>query len=52
LVEGLHPGTVYNFTVVAVNEEGPSEPSIITQLATLDEGMYIINLSTYKCIRL
>ncbi len=37
-IGGLHPGVVYNFSVVAHNEFGVSEPSVVTGLATLDEG--------------
>ncbi len=37
-ISGLHPGTVYNFSIVATNEIGDSEPSDVTGLATLDEG--------------
>ncbi len=37
-IGGLHPGVEYNFSVVAYNEIGVSEPSVVTGLATLDEG--------------
>ena len=37
-ISGLHPGVVYNFTVVATNEIGVSRPSDITGLPTHDEG--------------
>ena len=35
---GLHPGTTYNFTVVAFNDIGDSLPSDVAAVRTLDEG--------------
>ena len=40
VVTGLHPGVEYVFTVVAVNEEGPSQPSNNERATTKEEGNY------------
>lgn len=37
-ISNLHPGVVYNFTIVAFNEIGASRPSHVAMFATLDEG--------------
>ena len=36
-VVGLHPGVLYNFTVVAFNDIGSSTPSAVEQALTLEE---------------
>ena len=41
IISGLHPGVVYNFTIVAFNEIGASRPSQVAMIATLDEGRTI-----------
>ena len=37
-ISGLHPGVIYEFTVVAFNEIGNSLPSVAGSIITLDEG--------------
>lgn len=39
IIEDLHPGEYYEFTVVAFNEEGNSSQSDIYRIQTLEEGM-------------
>ena len=43
IVENLHPGEFYNFTIIAFNEEGNSAESDTYRVRTLEEGMLIIN---------
>ncbi len=37
-ITDLHPGVTYNFTVVAFNGIGNSDPSIAASITTLEEG--------------
>ena len=39
-IENLHPGSTYNFTVLAFNNEGNSEQSDLFTIRTLEEGIY------------
>ncbi len=41
VITGLHPGVTYNFTVVAFNEIGDSDPSVLTMVTTLEEGTLV-----------
>ena len=41
-IGGLHPGVIYNFTIVAFNEIGSSGLSEVASIATLDEGVSIL----------
>ncbi len=40
VITGLHPGVTYNFTVVAFNEIGVSNSSVITMVTTEEEGVH------------
>ncbi len=50
VITGLHPGVTYNFIVVAFNEIGDSDPSVVTMVATLEEGMCVITSDMYCCV--
>ena len=38
VITGLHPGVTYNFTVVAFNDIGDSDPSEVLSVPTLEES--------------
>ena len=42
VITGLHPGVTYNFTVVAFNDIGDSDPSEVLPVPTLEEGSYVV----------
>ena len=37
-IEDLHPGEIYNFSVIAFNEEGNSSESVPYRVRMLEEG--------------
>ena len=39
MITGLHPGEVYTFTVIAINNICPSQPSLPVSMSTMEEGM-------------
>ena len=41
VVNGLHPGVTYNFTVIAFNELGDSQESAVAMVTTKEEGTVI-----------
>ena len=41
IITGLHPGVIYNFTIVAFNGIGDSDPSIIASVTTQNEGTLV-----------
>ena len=38
-ITGLHPGEYYTFTIIAVNDICPSQPSLPAIVHTMEEGM-------------
>ena len=44
MVTGLHPGVNYTFTVIAVNDIGPSRKSIPAIITTDEEGIDYITI--------
>ena len=38
-ITGLHPGEYYTFTIIAINNICPSQPSEPISMRTLEEGM-------------
>ncbi len=50
VITGLRPGVTYNFTVVAFNEIGDSDPSVVTMVTTLEEGTCVITSDMYCCV--
>ena len=38
-ITNLHPGEYYTFTIIAINEICPSQPSKPATICTLEEGM-------------
>ena len=38
-VTGLHPGEYYTFTIIAINDICPSQPSVSATVRTMEEGM-------------
>ena len=39
VISNLHPGEVYTFTIIAINNICPSQPSIPASVRTMEEGM-------------
>ena len=39
MITGLHPGVVYTFTIIAINNICPSQPSQSAGMHTMEEGM-------------
>ena len=39
MIIDLHPGEYYTFTIIAINDICPSQPSLPTSMRTLEEGM-------------
>ena len=39
MITGLHPGEVYTFTVIAINNICPSQSSLPVSMSTMEEGM-------------
>ena len=38
-ITGLHPGEYYTFTIIAINDICPSQPSVPATVCTMEEGM-------------
>ena len=38
-ITGLHPGEHYTFTIIAINDICPSQPSVPVTVRTVEEGM-------------
>ena len=38
-ITGLHPGEYYTFTIIAINDICPSQPSVPANVRTMEEGM-------------
>ena len=38
-ITGLHPGEYYTFTIIAINDICPSQPSVPATVRTMEEGM-------------
>ena len=48
MITDLHPGEVYTFTIIAINNICPSQPSLPVSMRTLEEGMlwgYVMSYS-------
>ena len=41
VINGLHPGVTYNFTVITFNDIGDSRESAVAMVATEEEGTVI-----------
>ena len=39
IITGLHPGEYYTFTIIAINDICPSQPSVPATVRTMEEGM-------------
>ena len=39
IITGLHPGEYYTFTIIAINDICPSQPSVPATVHTMEEGM-------------
>ena len=39
VITDLHPGEVYTFTIIAINNICPSQPSLPASMRTMEEGM-------------
>ena len=39
IITNLHPGEFYTFTIIAINNICPSQPSLPESMRTLEEGM-------------
>ena len=39
MITDLHPGEVYIFTIIAINNICPSQPSLPARMRTMEEGM-------------
>ena len=39
VISNLHPGEVYTFTIIAINNICPSQPSSPASVRTMEEGM-------------
>ena len=41
MITNLHPGESYSFTIIAINDICPSQPSEPANVRTMEEGMYV-----------
>ena len=41
MINDLHPGEYYTFTIIAINSICPSQPSLPASVRTLEEGMLL-----------
>ena len=47
-ITNLSPGVDYSFTIIAINDIGPSTPSAPLAVRTLDEGKRTVSHSTHE----
>ena len=46
-IQGLKPGTEYEFRVIAVNQDGPSATPTVIRIRTKQEGNYLADINIY-----
>ena len=49
-ITGLYPGEYYTFTIIAINDICPSQPSVPATVRTMEEGMYVMMTILYDPI--
>ena len=50
IITGLHPGEVYTFVIIAINNVCPSQASLPVSVRTMEEGMYNMFCDDVKCM--
>ena len=51
MITSLHPGEVYTFVIIAINNVCPSQASLSASMRTMEEGMFCDDvLCTYDVI--
>ena len=44
MISDLHPGELYTFTIIAINNICPSQPSLPASVRTMEEGMLLCHV--------
>ena len=50
MITGLHPGEVYTFVIIAINNVCPSQASLPVSVRTMEEGTYNMFCDDVKCM--
>ena len=50
IITGLHPGEVYAFVIIAINNVCPSQASLPVSVRTMEESTYNMFCDDVKCM--